>query len=133
MKVKQLKVRKVEKNINFEFSLLLSPPPSSIAGEIILDDLSFDILEALKNVDEDKKQEDSSNKRKTRNSFTNRTREAVVDDDDSDEEYSPPKVRFWNETEKFKSFSEIKAGGAVDDVDAQLAQVHQDHVHAKFW
>ena len=98
MKVKQLKVRKVEKNINFEFSLLLSPPPSSIAGEIILDDLSFDILEALKNVDEDKKQEDSSNKRKTRNSFTNRTR--VVDDDDSDEEYSPPKVRFWNETEK---------------------------------
>ena len=99
MKVKQLKVRKVEKNINFEFSLLLSPPPSSIAGEIILDDLSFDILEALKNVDEGKK-EDSSKKRKTRNSFTNRTREAVVDDDDSDEEYSPPKVRFWNETEK---------------------------------
>ena len=95
MKVKQLKVRKVEKNINFEFSLLLSPPPSSIAGEIILDDLSFDILEALKNVDEDKKQEDSSKKRRTRNSLTNRTREVVVDDDDSDEEYSPPKVRFW--------------------------------------
>ena len=64
-------------------------------GEIILDDLSFDILEALKNVDEDKEQDESSisKKRKTRNSYSNRTREVVVDED-SDEEYTPPKVRF---------------------------------------
>ena len=66
----------------------------AIEGEIILDDLSFDILEALKNVDEVKEEEDSSSKkRKTRNSFTNRIREVVVDED-SEEEYSPPKVRF---------------------------------------
>ena len=67
------------------------------AGEIILDDLSFDILEALKNVDEVKKEENtSSKKRKTHNSFTNRTREVMMDED-SEEEYSPPKVRYWQQ------------------------------------
>ena len=43
----------------------------------------------------------------------------------------------WDSGMKLKNpletFSEVKAGGAVDDVDAQLAQVHQDHVHTKFW
>ena len=63
-------------------------------GEIILDDLSFDILEALKNVDVVKEEENTSSKRrKTHNSFTNRTREVMMDED-SEEEYSPPKVRF---------------------------------------
>ena len=63
-------------------------------GEIILDDLSFDILEALKNVDEVNEEENTSSKRrKTHNSFTNRTREVMMDED-SEKEYSPPKVRF---------------------------------------
>ena len=89
MKEKQLKVRK-------KFSLLLSSHFTIFSGEIILDDLSFDILEALKNVDdkeEEVEEESISKKRKTRNSYTSRTRE-VVADDDSDEEYTPPKVRF---------------------------------------
>ena len=75
---------------------------SSTSGEIILDDLSFDILEALKNVDEVKGEKEekmsSSKKRKTRNnsSYTNSTTREVVVDEDSDEEYSPPKVRTRN-------------------------------------
>ena len=75
-------------------------PISSTSGEIILDDLSFDILEALKNVDEVKGEKEerrisSSKKRKTRNNFsyTNSTTREVVVDEDTDEEYSPPKVR----------------------------------------
>ena len=77
-------------------------PISSTSGEIILDDLSFDILEALKNVDEVKGEKEekmsSSKKRKTRNnsSYTNSTTREVVVDEDSDEEYSPPKVRTSN-------------------------------------
>ena len=96
MRVKQLKVRKVE--IVKKHSLVFAFYPCFHlihAGEIILDDLSFDILEALKNVDEVKEEENSfSKKRKTRNSHTNRTRQFMVDED-SEEEYSPPKVRFW--------------------------------------
>ena len=66
----------------------------AIEGEIILDDLSFDILEAFNNVEVVNVEETtSSTKRKTHNSFTNRTR-AVMMDEDSEEEYSPPKVRF---------------------------------------
>ena len=65
--------------------------------KMFLDDLSFDILEALKNVDDDKKEveedESSFKKRKKRKFYSSRTREVVVDDD-SDEEYTPPKVRF---------------------------------------
>ena len=63
-----------------------------------MDDLSFDILEALKNVDEVKEEENSSSKkRKTHNSFTNRTREVMMDED-SEEESSPPKVSFcWQQ------------------------------------
>ena len=92
MRVKQLKVRNVEtrRKSSWVFSFL-SYFRLIHAGEIILDDLSFDILEALKNVDEVKEEENtSSKKRKTRNSYTNRIREVVVDED-SEEEYSPPK------------------------------------------
>ena len=90
LREKQLKVRK---SFHSYFHLLLPFFP----GEIILDDLSFDILEALKNVDDDKKEveedESSFKKRKKRNSYSSRTREVVVDDY-SDEEYTPSKVRF---------------------------------------
>lgn len=94
MRVKQLKVRNDEtrRKSSWVFSFL-SYFRLIHAGEIILDDLSFDILEALKNVDEVKEEENtSSKKRKTHNSFTNRT----WVDEDSEEEYSPPKVRFWH-------------------------------------
>ena len=101
------------------------------SGEIILDDLSFDILEALKNVDdykeekeEEEEKESTSKKRKTRNSYTtSRTREVVVDDD-SDEEYTPPKVRDCdlkcssNSINLIFPFLEIKAGSSVIDFDA---------------
>ena len=77
---------------------------STLAGEIILDDLSFDILEALKNVDDVKEEEIMPKKRKTRGSYNKQAynhNQAVYnnqvrkDDNDSDEEYSPPKVRLY--------------------------------------
>ena len=77
---------------------------SSLAGEIILDDLSFDILEALKNVDDVKEEEIMPKKRKTRGSYNKQAynhnqavynNQAREDDNDSDEEYSPPKVRLF--------------------------------------
>ena len=86
---------------------------SSLAGEIILDDLSFDILEALKNVDDVKEEEIMPKKRKTRGSYNKQAynhNQAVYnnqalynnqvreDDNDSDEEYSPPKVRLYDKT-----------------------------------
>lgn len=46
MRVKQFKARNVQLKKTF------SPHTETDAGELILDDLSFDILEALKNVDE---------------------------------------------------------------------------------
>ena len=78
---------------------------STLAGEIILDDLSFDILEALKNVDDVKEKEIMPKKRKTRGSYNKQAynhNQAVYnnqvreDDNDSDEEYSPPKVRLFD-------------------------------------
>ena len=56
-------------------------------------------------------------------------------DEDSEEEYSPPKVRFWGwwKTNLILPSPEIQASSAVDDVDAELAQVHQDHVHSQLW
>ena len=80
---------------------------STLAGEIILDDLSFDILEALKNVDDVKEEEIMPKKRKTRGSYNKQAynhNQAVYnnqvreDDNDSDEEYSPPKVRLYDKT-----------------------------------
>ena len=83
---------------------------STLAGEIILDDLSFDILEALKNVDDVKEEEIMPKKRKTRGSYNKQAynhnqavynnqvvynNQAREDDNDSDEEYSPPKVRLY--------------------------------------
>ena len=86
----------------------------SLAGEIILDDLSFDILEALKNVDDVKEEEIMPKKRKTRGSYnkqaynhnqavynnqaTSYNNQVREDDNDSDEEYSPPKVRLYDKT-----------------------------------